>query len=99
MPLDEIASVAVEVASDAAIIVAADVMTSGTDMRTIRRIVSFTLGITMILAAGYLVAVVMTDGAILLRPSELALERHSDYNDLVSVPAQVLPPQTSPFVS
>ena len=86
MPLDEIASVAVEVASDAAIIVAADVMTSGTDMRTIRRIVSFTLGITMILAAGYLVAVVMTDGAILLRPSELALERHSDYNDLVSVP-------------
>ena len=40
----------------------------------------------MILAAGYLVAVVMTDGAILLRPSELALERHSDYNDLVNVP-------------
>ena len=86
MPVDEIASVAVDVASEAAVSVAGGLVTAGDDMRMIRRIVSFTLGITMILAAGYLVAVVMTDGAILLRPSEMALERHSDYNDLVNVP-------------
>ncbi|MCH1461646.1 MAG: S8 family serine peptidase [Candidatus Poseidonia sp.] len=82
----EIASDEVDSASEAGVIVASASVAAGDDMRTIRRIVSFTLGITMILAAGYLVAVVMTDGAILLRPSELALERHSDYNDLVNVP-------------
>lgn len=86
MPSPEIASDGVDTASEAGVIVASASVTAGDDMRTIRRIVSFTLGITMILAAGYLVAVVMTDGAILLRPSELALERHSDYNDLVNVP-------------
>ena len=86
MPSPEIASDGVDSASEAGVIVALASVTAGDDMRTIRRIVSFTLGITMILAAGYLVAVVMTDGAILLRPSELALERHSDYNDLVNVP-------------
>ncbi|RJU90909.1 MAG: hypothetical protein DWC01_04485 [Candidatus Poseidoniales archaeon] len=86
MPSPEIASDGVDSASEAGVIVASASVTAGDDMRTIRRIVSFTLGITMILAAGYLVAVVMTDGAILLRPSELALERHSDYNDLVNVP-------------
>lgn len=86
MPSPEIASDEVDSASEAGVIVASASVPAGDDMRTIRRIVSFTLGITMILAAGYLVAVVMTDGAILLRPSELALERHSDYNDLVNVP-------------
>lgn len=86
MPSPEIASDGVDSASEAGVIVASASVPAGDDMRTIRRIVSFTLGITMILAAGYLVAVVMTDGAILLRPSELALERHSDYNDLVNVP-------------
>ena len=86
MPSPEIASDGVDSASEAGVIVALASVTAGDDMRTIRRIVSFTLGITMILAAGYLVAVVMTDCAILLRPSELALERHSDYNDLVNVP-------------
>ena len=82
----EIARDEVDSASEAGVFVASASVAAGDDMRTIRRIVSFTLGITMILAAGYLVAVVMTDGAILLRPSELALERHSDYNDLVNVP-------------
>ena len=71
MPSPEIASDGVDSASEAGVIVALASVTAGDDMRTIRRIVSFTLGITMILAAGYLVAVVMTDGAILLRPSEL----------------------------
>ena len=54
------------------------------DIRTIKIIVSITLGITMILAGGYLAAVVMSDGAILLRPSEVALERHTTYNELIN---------------
>jgi len=53
------------------------------DVRFIKLLVSFTLGITLILAAGYLAAVVLSDGAILLRPSEVALERHANYNSLV----------------
>ena len=56
----------------------------GSDIRTIKIIVSITLGITMILAGGYLAAVVMSDGAILLRPSEVALERHTTYNELIN---------------
>lgn len=86
MPLDEIANVAVDVAAESSVFVVADLVTTGDDMRMIRRIVTITLSVTMILAAGYLVAVLMTDGAILLRPSEQALERHADYNDLVNVP-------------
>ncbi|MBN29964.1 MAG: hypothetical protein CMB34_04800 [Euryarchaeota archaeon] len=54
------------------------------DMRAIKIIVSITMGITLVLAAGYLAAVVLSDGAILLRPSEVALERHTGYNDLVN---------------
>ena len=46
------------------------------DIRAIKMVVSITLGLTLILAAGYLAAVVLSDGAILLRPSEVALERH-----------------------
>ena len=53
------------------------------DVRFIKLLVSFTLGITLILAAGYLAAVVLSDGAILLRPSEVALQRHANYNSLV----------------
>ena len=53
------------------------------DVRFIKLLVSFTLGITLILAAGYLAAVVLSDGAILLRPSEVALQRHANYNTLV----------------
>ena len=53
------------------------------DVRFIKLLVSFTLGITLILAAGYLAAVVLSDGAILLRPSEVALERHANYNTLI----------------
>ena len=45
------------------------------DVRFIKLLVSITLGITLILATGYLAAVVLSDGAILLRPSEVALER------------------------
>ena len=37
------------------------------DMRAVKFIVSITLGITLVLAAGYLAAVVLSDGAILLR--------------------------------
>ena len=55
----------------------------GSDVRTIRLIVSITLGLTLILAGGYLAAVVLSDGAILLRPSEVALQRHSTYNELI----------------
>lgn len=53
------------------------------DLRTIKLLVSVTLGITLVLAAGYLTAVVLTDGAVLLRPSEVALERHAAYDDLI----------------
>lgn len=55
----------------------------GSDVRTIRLIVSITLGLTLVLAGGYLAAVVLSDGAILLRPSEVALQRHSTYNELI----------------
>ena len=54
------------------------------DVRAIKLIVSITLGITLVLAAGYLAAVVLSDGAILLRPSEVALERHSTYHGLIA---------------
>ena len=63
--------------------VAALVAEKASDLRAIRIIVSVTMGITLVLAAGYLAAVVLSDGAILLRPSEVALERHALYNDLV----------------
>ncbi len=53
------------------------------DIRLIKLIVSVTLGITLVLAAGYLAAVVLSDGAILMRPSEVAMERHETYNTLV----------------
>ena len=56
------------------------------DIRAIKIIVSVTLGLTLLLAAGYLAAVVISDGAILLRPSELALERHEAYEILVNHP-------------
>lgn len=56
------------------------------DMRITKIIVSLTLGITLVLATGYLVAVVMSDGAILLRPSEVALERHAAYRTMVNHP-------------
>ena len=39
------------------------------DIRLIKLIVSLTLGITLVLATGYLAAVVLSDGAILMRPS------------------------------
>ena len=63
--------------------VAALVAEKASDLRAIRIIVSVTMGITLVLATGYLAAVVLSDGAILLRPSEVALERHALYNDLV----------------
>jgi len=44
----------------------------------------------MILAAGYLVAVFLTDGAILLRPSALALERQELYTNMVHHPGDAL---------
>ena len=56
------------------------------DMALVRRIVTVTLGLTMILAAGYLAAVFMSDGAILLRPSSLALERQELYTNMVNHP-------------
>jgi serine protease AprX len=46
-------------------------------------IVSITLGFTLVLATGYLAAVILSDGAILLRPSQQALERHESYNELI----------------
>ena len=55
----------------------------GSDVRTIRLIVSITLGLTLVRAGGYLAAVVLSDGAILLRPSEVALQRHATYNELI----------------
>ena len=60
------------------------------DMRAVKFIVSITLGITLVLAAGYLAAVVLSDGAILLRPSEEALERHESYEALVNHPGDAL---------
>lgn len=57
------------------------------DMRLTRIIVSFTLGITLVLAAGYLAAVILSDGAILIRPSEVALERQSTYLNMVNYPS------------
>ena len=53
--------------------VAALVAEKASDLRAIRIIVSVTMGITLVLAAGYLAAVVLSDGAILLRPSEVCL--------------------------
>ena len=53
------------------------------DLARIKAIVSITLGITLVLATGYLVAVIMSDGAILLRPSEVAMERHAAYDELI----------------
>lgn len=58
------------------------------DMRITKIIVTLTLGITLVLAAGYLAAVVLSDGAILLRPSEEALERHAIYNSMVNHPGE-----------
>ena len=58
------------------------------DVRAIKLIVSFTLGITIVLAAGYIAAVVLTDGAVLLRPSEVALERHELYESMVNHPGE-----------
>lgn len=61
----------------------AEFQEEGSDMRAIKLVVSITLGMTLVLAAGYLGAVLMSDGAILLRPSEVALERHATYNELI----------------
>ena len=61
----------------------AEIDHEGSDIRAIKLVVSITLGITLVLAAGYLGAVLMSDGAILLRPSEVALERHATYNELI----------------
>ena len=61
----------------------AEIDHEGSDMRAIKLVVSLTLGITLVLAAGYLGAVVMSDGAILLRPSEVALQRHATYHQLI----------------
>jgi len=58
------------------------------DVRAIKIVVSFTLGITLLLATGYIAAVVLTDGAVLLRPSEVALERHELYESLVNHPGE-----------
>lgn len=58
------------------------------DLKAVRMIVSFTLGITFVLAAGYIAAVVLTDGAVLLRPSEVALERHETYRTLTNQPSE-----------
>ncbi|MGB0515562.1 MAG: S8 family peptidase [Poseidonia sp.] len=68
----------------------AETVEEASDIRIIKIIVSITLGLTMILAAGYLAAVVMSDGAILLRPSEVALERHATYNELINPPSASL---------
>lgn len=56
------------------------------DLKLVRRIVTITLSLTMVLAAGYIVAVIMTDGAILLRPSAMALERQELYTEMVHHP-------------
>ena len=54
----------------------AELAPEGSDIRAIKMIVSITLGFTLVLATGYLAAVILSDGAILLRPSQEALERH-----------------------
>ena len=61
----------------------AELAPEGSDIRTIKMIVSITLGFTLVLATGYLAAVILSDGAILLRPSQQALERHDSYNELI----------------
>ena len=61
----------------------AELVPEGSDIRTIKMIVSITLGFTLVLATGYLAAVILSDGAILLRPSQQALERHESYNELI----------------
>lgn len=61
----------------------AELAPEGSDIRTIKMIVSITLGFTLVLATGYLAAVILSDGAILLRPSQQALERHESYNELI----------------
>ena len=58
------------------------------ELRAIKILVSVTLGITIVLSAGYIAAVVLSDGAILLRPSEVALERHEVYTTLVQHPGE-----------
>ncbi len=63
---------------------------SDAEMRFVKRLVTVCLGTTMILAAGYLVAVFLTDGAILLRPSALALERQELYTNMVHHPGDAL---------
>ena len=64
-------------------ILVGDTMDEQSDVRFIKLLVSLTLGVTLVLAAGYLAAVVLSDGAILMRPSEVALERHENYNTLI----------------
>ena len=61
----------------------AELAPEGSDIRAIKMIVSITLGFTLVLATGYLAAVILSDGAILLRPSQEALERHESYNELI----------------
>ena len=68
----------------------AEVDHEGSDIRAIKLVVSITLGITLVLAAGYLGAVLLSDGAILLRPSEVALERHATYHELVQPAPEAL---------
>jgi len=60
------------------------------DLTFIRRVVTITLSVTMIIATGYIAAVILSDGAILLRPSENALERHEIYRNLVNEPGEDL---------
>ena len=68
----------------------AEIDHEGSDIRAIKLVVSITLGITLVLAAGYLGAVLLSDGAILLRPSEVALERHATYHELVQPAPEAL---------
>ena len=68
----------------------AEIDHEGSDIRAIKLVVSITLGITLVLAAGYLSAVLLSDGAILLRPSEVALERHATYHELVQPAPEAL---------
>ena len=68
----------------------AEIDHEGSDIRAIKLVVSITLGITLVLAAGYLGAVLLSDGAILLRPSEVALERHATYHELVQPAPETL---------
>jgi len=61
----------------------AEINHEGSDMRAIKLVVSLTLGITLVLAAGYLGAVVMSDRAFFPRPSQVALQRHATYHQLI----------------